>query len=111
VEAAVVAVHEEVKGSQIIAFFVLRDNKDHEIDELKDHLKDRVRQQIGKIATPDHIVVCPSLPKTRSGKILRRLIRKIAEGKTSHTDFGDISTLSDPETVHLLISCVKNLKK
>jgi acetyl-CoA synthetase len=60
-----------------------------------------VRQEISPIATPDKIHFSPSLPKTRSGKIMRRVLRKIAEG--SLNDFGDISTLSDPDVVELLI--------
>ena len=60
-----------------------------------------VRQEIGPIATPDVIHFAPGLPKTRSGKIMRRILRKIAEGDTSN--LGDISTLADPSVVETLV--------
>mgnify|MGYP001106158442 FL=1 len=65
-----------------------------------------VRKHIGPFATPDHIVVVPGLPKTRSGKIMRRLLRKIATGFTDPADLGDISTLAEPQVVEEIIAAV-----
>ena len=73
---------------------------------LSDELKQWVRQEIGPIATPDVIQFAPGLPKTRSGKIMRRILRKIAEGDIGN--LGDTSTLADPAVVDDL---VKNAKK
>jgi len=103
-----VAVHEEVRGSLIIAFCVLRHGYS-ESAEVIDDLKHEVQKEIGKLATPDVIVITPGLPKTRSGKIMRRLLRKIAEGTTKVEEFGDISTLADPDVVEILIKKVKSL--
>jgi acetyl-CoA synthetase len=68
-------------------------------DALKKDLMDHVRTYISPIAKPDHIQFCDGLPKTRSGKIMRRILRKIAAGES---DFGDISTLANPEVVAVL---------
>ena len=70
--------------------------------ELRAELVKWVRHEIGPIATPDVIHFAPGLPKTRSGKIMRRILRKIAEGDTSN--LGDISTLADPSVVETLIT-------
>lgn len=102
------AVHEEVRGSLIIAFCILRHGY-NESNEVIDDLKHEVQKEIGKLATPDVIVITPGLPKTRSGKIMRRLLRKIAEGTTKVEELGDISTLADPEIVDFLIKKVKSL--
>ncbi len=72
-----------------------------ESDELKKELVKHVRKEIGPIATPEAIQFAPSLPKTRSGKIMRRILRKIAEKNTDN--LGDISTLADPSVVEALI--------
>ena len=69
-------------------------------------LKLWVRKQIGPIATPDHIQFSPGLPKTRSGKIMRRILRKIAANE--HHDLGDTTTLADPSVVDSLIDNRKN---
>eukprot|EP01116_Phalansterium_solitarium_P016477 TRINITY_DN3838_c0_g1_i2.p2 TRINITY_DN3838_c0_g1~~TRINITY_DN3838_c0_g1_i2.p2 ORF type:complete len:312 (+),score=88.33 TRINITY_DN3838_c0_g1_i2:1457-2392(+) len=104
-EAAVVAAPDPVKGQQIVAFCTLKDNiMEHEADH---HLRLAVRKQIGAIAVPDVIIITPSLPKTRSGKIVRRLLRKIAAHDTDN--LGDISTLSDPEIVSALIDKCKHI--
>ncbi|MEZ5758643.1 MAG: hypothetical protein R3D86_10520 [Emcibacteraceae bacterium] len=71
-------------------------------EELRKELVNWVRKEIGPIATPDHIQFAPGLPKTRSGKIMRRILRKIAENDTSN--LGDISTLADPAVVQDLIN-------
>ena len=70
-------------------------------DELRTELKQWVRKEIGPIASPDAIQFAPALPKTRSGKIMRRILRKIAENDTSN--LGDISTLADPGVVASLV--------
>ena len=70
-------------------------------DAVETGIKQSVRQQIGPIATPDKIQFTPALPKTRSGKIMRRILRKIAEGDIS--DLGDTSTLADPTVVDALV--------
>ena len=70
-------------------------------DELKTELRNWVRKEIGPIASPDHIQWAPGLPKTRSGKIMRRILRKIAEN--DYGALGDTSTLADPSVVEDLI--------
>ena len=72
-----------------------------ESDELKKELVKHVRKEIGPIATPEAIQFAPALPKTRSGKIMRRILRKIAERSTDN--LGDITTLADPSVVESLI--------
>jgi acetyl-CoA synthetase len=99
-EAAVVAIPHEIKGQAIYAYVTLvREVKPS--DQLKKELTELVATSIGKIARPEVIHWAPGLPKTRSGKIMRRILRKIAEGK--FTDLGDISTLADPSVVQNLI--------
>ena len=77
-----------------------------ETGELERDLKLWVRKQIGPIATPDLIQFAPGLPKTRSGKIMRRILRKIAENK--HDQLGDITTLADPTVVASLVENRRN---
>jgi acetyl-CoA synthetase len=90
-EAAVVGFPHELKGEGICCFVTTLKGSD-ESDALKEELKQHVRTQIGAIATPDQIRFAPAVPKTRSGKIMRRLLRDIAAGKES---VGDTSTLED----------------
>jgi acetyl-CoA synthetase len=100
-EAAVVGYPHEVKGQAIYCFVTLKTGVP-ESDELVKELKQQVRKDIGPIATPDKIQFTPALPKTRSGKIMRRILRKIAEG---HIDqIGDTSTLADPTVVDQLLT-------
>jgi len=99
-EAAVVAIPHEIKGQGIYAYVTLRHDA-HPGEELKKELIDLVASQIGKIARPDVIHWAPGLPKTRSGKIMRRILRKIAE--CDFATLGDISTLADPVVVEHLI--------
>jgi acetyl-CoA synthetase len=99
-EAAVVGYPHEIKGQGIYAYVTVK-NGVHTNDELKKELIDLVSEKIGKIARPDVIHWAPGLPKTRSGKIMRRILRKIAEG--DFTNLGDISTLADPSVVATLI--------
>jgi len=99
-EAAVTPMPHEIKGQALYAFVTLRQGVD-ESDELKKELVKHVRKEIGPIATPEAIQFAPSLPKTRSGKIMRRILRKIAEKNTDN--LGDITTLADPSVVENLI--------
>ena len=99
-EAAVVGYPHEVKGQGIYAYVTLIKDVDPS-EALRDELVQYVRKHIGPIAKPDHIQFTPSLPKTRSGKIMRRIIRKIAAGEFD--DLGDTSTLADPGVVEELI--------
>ena len=93
-EAAVVGRAHELKGQALAAFVTLREGK-HPSLELRDELRDFVAEKIGAIARPDDILFSADLPKTRSGKIMRRLLRDIAEGRA----LGDTTTLADPHVV------------
>jgi acetyl-CoA synthetase len=99
-EAAVVGFPHDIKGQGIYAFVTLGAGEEY-TDELKKELVKHVRKEIGPIAAPDVIHWAPSLPKTRSGKIMRRILRKIAEGQPDQ--IGDTSTLADPSAVENLI--------
>ncbi len=101
-EAAVAPMPHEIKGQGLYAYVTLVDGQD-ESEELKKALVQHVRKEIGPIATPDVVQFAPSLPKTRSGKIMRRILRKIAEGVTDKSTLGDTSTLADPSIVDHLI--------
>jgi len=97
-EAAVVGFPHEIKGQGIFAFVLLSaEYAGSDRSEVSGVLKEQVRHVIGPIATPDRILVVPGLPKTRSGKIMRRILRAIAAGETS--DLGDVTTLADPGVV------------
>ena len=100
-EAAVVGMPHEIKGQGIYAYVTLNAGEDGS-DTLRKELVQWVRHEIGPIATPDAIQFAPGLPKTRSGKIMRRILRKIAEGDTSN--LGDTSTLADPAVVDNLVA-------
>jgi len=100
-EAAVTPVPHEIKGQGLYAYVTLV-NGVEETDELKKELIKHVRKEIGPIAAPEAIQFAPALPKTRSGKIMRRILRKIAEKDTSN--LGDITTLADPSVVEHLIA-------
>ena len=99
-EAAVVGFPHDIKGQGIYAYVTLNANE-VESPEVRKDLIQWVRREIGPIATPDVIHFAPGLPKTRSGKIMRRILRKIAEGDVSN--LGDISTLADPSVVESLV--------
>ena len=99
-EAAVVGMPHDVKGQGIYAYVTLNDGIDHSHD-LRDELCRWVRTEIGPIATPDKLQFAPALPKTRSGKIMRRILRKIAENEIGA--LGDTSTLADPSVVDDLV--------
>jgi acetyl-CoA synthetase len=103
-EAAVVGVPHDIKGEGIYAYVILHAHVDITGDNAHHvalQLKAWVRNQISPIAMPDHIHFAPQLPKTRSGKIMRRILRKIAQGEFSA--LGDTSTLLNPEAVEMLI--------
>jgi acetyl-CoA synthetase len=93
-EAAVVGRAHDLKGQAIAAFVTLREGFKHD-PELREELRNFVAEKIGAIAKPDDVLFSADLPKTRSGKIMRRLLRDIAEGRT----LGDTTTLADPSVV------------
>jgi len=99
-EAAVVPVPHEIKGEAIYAFVILKEGV-RETSELHKALVRHVRETVGPIATPEVIQFTPALPKTRSGKIIRRILRLIARGEIE--DLGDTSTLADPEVIGMLV--------
>ncbi len=99
-EAAVVGCPHDIKGQGIYAYVTLKTGI-VPTEELRRELRDWVRKEIGPIATPDYLQWAPGLPKTRSGKIMRRILRKIAENQPDQ--LGDISTLADPGVVASLV--------
>jgi acetyl-CoA synthetase len=107
-EAAVVGFPHEIKGQGIYAYVSLMDGVEYSQD-LGTELKKFVRSEIGPIASPDVIQWAPALPKTRSGKIMRRILRKIAADEADQ--LGDVSTLADPSVVDELKSSYQKLKK
>ena len=96
VESAVVGYPHDLKGQGIYAFVVCGDSDFNE-ENVKQGVVESVVKQIGKIARPDKLQIVRGLPKTRSGKIMRRILRKIAEGDAKN--LGDVSTLLDPDVV------------
>ena len=100
-EAAVVGVPHEIKGSAIYAFCILNDGHEPS-EELEQALIGQVRSSIGPFAAPERVQLTPGLPKTRSGKIMRRILRKVAAGDVH--DLGDTSTLADPSVVDALVA-------
>ena len=99
-EAAVVGYPHEIKGNGLYCYVSLKVGEEYS-DDLKNELKQVVRKKIGPIATPDLIHFTSGLPKTRSGKIMRRILRKIAANE--HNQLGDTSTLADPSVVENLV--------
>ena len=96
-EAAVVGVPHDLKGTAIVAFVTLKEGRAHGLEVIAE-LKDHVANRIGALARPEQILFASDLPKTRSGKIMRRLLRDIAQGNV----MGDTTTLADPELVEAL---------
>lgn len=96
-ESAVIGIHHDVKGQAVAAFVTLKDGNDPSVN-MEKNLKEHVVQKIGPIARPEKIIFSADLPKTRSGKIMRRLLRDIAEGKA----LGDTTTLADASVVERL---------
>jgi acetyl-CoA synthetase len=99
-EAAVVGCAHDIKGQGIYVFVTLKTGVEA-TEALRKELREFVRKEISPIATPDYIQWAPGLPKTRSGKIMRRILRKIAANE--HEQLGDISTLADPSVVANLV--------
>ena len=106
-ESAVCGIPDEVKGESIIAFVMLKENVDTTEDELRSELRDTIRTQIGPIATPSQFYIVNKLPKTRSGKIMRRLLKAIAKNEK----IGDVSTLEDGAAVSEIQSAFQELQK
>jgi acetyl-CoA synthetase len=102
-EAAVIGQADEDTGQAITAFVTLEGDDDEGSEELIDEIRERVAQRIGKFARPKRIIWSGDLPKTRSGKIMRRLLRDIAEGR----ELGDVTTLRDPDVMSKLEEKVK----
>ena len=105
-EAAVVGYPHDIKGNGLYCYVTLNAGET-ETGELERDLKLWVRKQIGPLATPDLIHFTPGLPKTRSGKIMRRILRKIAANE--HDQLGDTTTLADPSVVQSLVDNRKNV--
>ena len=99
-EAAVVGYPHDIKGQGVWCYVTLNEGVEA-TPELEQALKDQVRKEIGPVASPDVIQFTPGLPKTRSGKIMRRILRKIAENELG--SLGDTSTLADPGVVDALV--------
>jgi len=105
IESAVVGYPHEIKGSGIYAYVICAELSDAERESIEDEIRATVNKFIGPIAKPDMIQVVNGLPKTRSGKIMRRILRKIGEGDA--TNLGDTSTLLDPHVVEEIIEGAK----
>jgi len=106
-EAAVVGFPHEIKGQGIYAYVTLKDGHD-ESEALLGELGGIVREIVGPFARPDVIQIAPGLPKTRSGKIMRRVLRKVAADEAD--ELGDTSTLADPSVVDELIAKADSLR-
>ena len=106
-EAAVVGFPHEVKGEGVYAFITLKEGYTDKLQEVERELKQIVKQKISGFAVPEVIQFTPGLPKTRSGKIMRRILRKVAASKTD--DLGDISTLADPGVVKIIVNNHNNI--
>jgi acetyl-CoA synthetase len=102
-EAAAIGVPHEVKGSEVVCFCVLS-KTEIDSDDLKEQLKARVADEMGKPLKPKEIIFVGDLPKTRNGKIMRRVIKKAFLGE----DPGDISSLANPESVEEIVKLRKN---
>ena len=99
-EAAVVGIEHPIKGQAVYAYVSLMDGEEYS-DDVRKQLVMEVRKQIGPFAAPDTIHWAPGLPKTRSGKIMRRILRQIASNELD--SIGDTSTLADPPVVDTLV--------
>jgi acetyl-CoA synthetase len=108
-EAAVVGYPHPVKGQSIYAFVTLNSGVGKS-DDLKKELVAHVRREIGPIATPEMIQWSDFLPKTRSGKIMRRILKRVAAGDFDKKGMGDTSTLADPSTVDMAIEGAKAIQ-
>ena len=104
-EAAVVGANDAVTGQAIVGYVILRGGNEPS-QQLGDEIREHVGVKLGKIARPKTVIIVPDLPKTRSGKIMRRILRKIAEDDFSN--LGDTSTLAEPAVVDDLIANRQN---
>jgi len=93
-----------IKGEGIYAFVILKTGTGGDPEETRKQIAAAVRTEIGALATPDRIHFVPGLPKTRSGKIMRRILRKIASGETA--DLSDVTTLADPNVVKQIVDSI-----
>lgn len=107
-EAAVVGINDELTGQAVNAFVAIKDGNESS-DALRKEFILQVRKSIGPFAAPKAVYIVPDLPKTRSGKIMRRILRKILAGEEDQ--LGDISTLSDPSVVEKIIQIVHSDRK
>uniref|UniRef100_A0A8D2MJX1 Propionate--CoA ligase n=1 Tax=Zonotrichia albicollis TaxID=44394 RepID=A0A8D2MJX1_ZONAL len=107
-ETAVVGYPHKIKGEGAFAFIVLKEQTAH-VDHIKEELKTIVASKIAKYAVPDHILVVKRLPKTRSGKIMRRLLRKVVTEQSSN--MGDVTTLDDPSVVKEILDAYQKYKE
>ncbi|MBN1534384.1 MAG: acetate--CoA ligase [Spirochaetes bacterium] len=107
-EAAVVGYPHDIKGQSIYAFVTLNSGVEKS-DDLKKELVAHVRKEIGPIATPEIIQWADTLPKTRSGKIMRRILKRVAAADFDPKNFGDISTLADPTVVDTIVAGAKQI--
>ena len=97
-EAAVVGAKDEDTGQAVCAFVILRDEAGDGGEDIVEELRNHVRKEIGAIAKPRQIMIVAELPKTRSGKIMRRLLKDVAE----HREIGDVTTLADSSVMELI---------
>jgi acetyl-CoA synthetase len=102
-EAAVVGAKDEDTGQAVCAFVILRDSAGDGGKDIVEELRAHVAREIGKIARPRQIMVVPELPKTRSGKIMRRLLKDVAE----HREVGDVTTLADSTVMNMISDNLK----
>ncbi|XP_025897514.1 acetyl-coenzyme A synthetase 2-like, mitochondrial, partial [Nothoprocta perdicaria] len=107
-ETAVIGYPHEIKGEGAFAFIVVKEETTHK-DRVKEELKTIVASKIAKYAVPDHILVVKRLPKTRSGKIMRRLLRKVVAEQSN--DMGDTTTLDDPSVITEILEAYQKYKK
>merc|ERR1712196_184637 len=107
-EAAVVGFPHDVKGEGIFCYCILAKGVENTPDMAKS-FKMQVRKEIGAWCTPDKICIVPGLPKTRSGKIMRRILRKLAAGERDVSKLGDVSTLADSSVIDQLIAAVDSV--
>ncbi|XP_051470914.1 acetyl-coenzyme A synthetase 2-like, mitochondrial isoform X2 [Apus apus] len=107
-ETAVIGYPHKIKGEGAFAFIVLKEQTAH-TDHVKEELKTMVASKIAKYAVPDHIVVVKRLPKTRSGKIMRRLLRKVVTEQSNN--MGDVTTLDDPSVVKEILDAYQKYKE
>jgi acetyl-CoA synthetase len=103
-ECAVVGIPDEIRGEVPVAFVIYKGKKS--LNEIKKEVVEQVKKEIGPIALPRQVFLTQDLPKTRSGKIMRRILRKLFSGES----LGDLSTLSNPESVEKIKKIIKNAK-